>query len=320
MKPGIRKIKFRRRSRQRASALGEGAYGCVISPAYRSCGPVANRKFDSNYVAKYFGETDHAFQEIGEYRVMEQADPNGDFTIKLLEHCGSYTQVDKDVVAQNCSIVQNPVYKLIIEMGGDALSFYQLKAIDKEDAFKELLTVLLPIFRGLVTLKSQRVAHSDIKPANIVVKNDQAKLIDYGLTTTFDRILTEDFYKDTNYWFWPKDLAIMDSATPEEARDMFFDLQRKNLILNPFALSEREAAEVINYSRKNREKVAETWDTYNLGVAIFNYLGRNNFRGLGWSQWPTASRTLIGMMINPNVRSRSQPDKVLAWVKRYLRI
>ena len=311
-----RKIKFRR-SRQRASKLGEGAYGCVISPA-----TMCDGSENPDYVAKYFGDRVHAYKEIDEYMVMKRVDPNGDFSIRLKEHCGSnkITQNETDFVNQECSTVNNPSNKLIIEMGGDELSYYPLKSIDKEDAFKELLTVFLPIFEGLVTLKSQRVAHSDIKPANIVVKNDKAKLIDYGLATTFDKILTEDFYETTNYWFWPKDLAIMNSANPREARDMFFDRQVKKSILNPFALSEKEAAEIMNYGKKHREKVAETWDTYNLGVTIFYYLGNNNFRGMVFSQWPTASRTLIGMMVHPNVRSRSQPEKVLSWVKRYLRI
>lgn len=54
---------------------------------------------------------------------------------------------------------------------------------DKEFSEAEVLTILVPILKGVECLHFDNVLHRDIKPDNILMFDDSIKLTDFGVAT-----------------------------------------------------------------------------------------------------------------------------------------
>jgi hypothetical protein len=224
----LRASKTYRQSVQSFRVLGTGSSGCAISPA-NLCSSADQS--DNNLVAKYLSFAGIEKEELKAYRLISMADPEHEFTIRIKESC----ELDDDdlKISQaycgrnfNTSLQKtmagkkhNRPHKIIMEYAGRPITMVRQKPTFNED-FRELLNTLLPVFKGLVRLQHNGIAHADIKPENITVSEltQQAKLIDYGLTTSFKDLITNNFY-ETPYRYWPPEWRmLMGEQGVEDAR------------------------------------------------------------------------------------------------------
>ena len=230
--------------------LGTGSSGCAISPA-NLCSSADQS--DNNLVAKYLSFTNIEKEELKAYQLISMADPEHEFTIRIKEtcelndddvkisqeYCGRYfnTSLQKTMVSK-----KNRPHKIIMEYAGRPIVMIQQRPTFNED-FRELLNTLLPVFKGLVRLQQNGIAHADIKPENITVSEltRQAKLIDYGLTTSFKDLITNNVY-ETPYRYWPPEWRLLmgekgleDDRADEIARSLErkYDLNATDMFADP---------------------------------------------------------------------------------------
>ena len=67
-----------------------------------------------------------------------------------------------------------------------AMAFYEGQTLDKKISgtplsLPESLNIITQIAKGLEVAHAHKIVHRDIKPANIILKNDQAKILDFGI-------------------------------------------------------------------------------------------------------------------------------------------
>ena len=77
---------------------------------------------------------------------------------------------------------------------------------------KEIQTMTLDISRGLHFLHSNQIAHRDMKPSNILIKNGRAKLCDFGLSRRFCNELSRG--SDYMVTRWYRAPEIIDRKQP----------------------------------------------------------------------------------------------------------
>lgn len=197
--------------------LGTGATGCAISPAT----PCDNSKpLEEDMVVKYFSGLGYEEKDMEGYRLVSLADPNHEFTIRITHSCRMNND-DFVIANMHCgtgfgnSLIQtmskgkgNPA-KIVMDNAGKTVIMPRDKPTFTEN-FQSLLTILLPVLKGLVSLRNSKVIHADIKPLNITIseKTHRAKLIDYGLTTTHQDILRDNVY-ETLYRYWPPEWRML---------------------------------------------------------------------------------------------------------------
>lgn len=197
--------------------LGTGATGCAISPA-TACDN--SEQPEENMVVKYFSDLGYEKKDLEGYRLVSLADPNHDFTIRITHSCRMNN--DDFVIANtHCgtgfsnSLIQamgkgkGKPAKIVMENAGKPVTMPRDNPTFKQN-FQSLLTILLPVLKGLVSLRNSKVIHADIKPPNVTISEitHQAKLIDYGLTTTHQDILRDDVY-ETPYRYWPPEWRML---------------------------------------------------------------------------------------------------------------
>lgn len=309
--------------------LGSGAYGCVVAPA-NVCSSSNTVSPDSAYVAKYM--TEKASAEINAYNLIKKADPNGDFTILLKESCKMDSN-DNYIAQNSCGreFINNmkyndnnglPSYKLIIEKGEKAE--FSPQSTSEEDIFRELLEMMLPIFKGLVSMKNAAIIHADIKGENMVIKNNKFKLIDYGLTTTYSTITNNVLYFENEYRYWPRDLYMLWEKQNykrifDESRWNINSLKNYSRVIKDkeFDLSNADISVILSDIRKTFDHCLATFDVYGLGITIYEFMVLAT--NLNYSTMTSSpAKELIKMMATPKVYERATPEQVLQWVNNYL--
>lgn len=314
--------------------LGSGSYGCVVKPANLCSKPNNTISPDSNYVAKYMTEKGSFDKEIHGYDLMKKADPNGDFSIVLKEFCDMDVN-DRYIARNSCSpeFVNNmamnisnstPSYKMIIEKGENAV--FSPKGTIEEDIFRELLEMMLPIFKGLVSMKNAGIIHADIKGPNMVIKNNKFKLIDYGLMATYAVLSHTQFYFEIEaYRYWPREIHMIynkkfKGITYDEQFWNVDSLKNTSRVIDDkeFDLSKVDVGNILADMNNTYLHCLYTFDVYGLGITIYEFMV--SAANVSYSTMTSPAKELIKMMATPRVYERATPEQVLQWVNSYLGI
>lgn len=175
-----------------------GTYGCVMRPGV-SC--KLQKPNDMNTVSKLFKTTSSAKEEVAMHnKIIDQIDPNGDFTVKLVENCDIEKQLFPEKEIDRCKNfdysekTRKKMPQIVYEYGG-----FDLTNAARRFSFEEIFQAMKRAFKGLVIMESKQYAHVDIKPDNIVYNNETGKLsiIDFGLASKFNKL----YVKDNDYIF-----------------------------------------------------------------------------------------------------------------------
>ena len=206
--------------------IASGQYGCAFSPALPCDLPRPRKK----HVGKVFAKDREAIHEQNiQEHIIYKVDPTHTFTVGFLGNCTITELSDKDDHARCPHLWDNsPIrYKqLIYNYGGVSLDDL-LKRPKRSMSLKKILAAMLPIFKGVAKLNTMGYIHQDIKPANILVKDNKCYLIDFGICVSRNKIFTasNNHVLVHPYPFYPPEFKL---EAAKGSFDTFTKLVNKN--------------------------------------------------------------------------------------------
>lgn len=187
--------------------LASGTYGCAFAPQL-PC--KVSGKIPKNAVGKIFDDANAFKEEVRFNRLILKIDPTGYFTPRFYGTCVvNFAKVSEADESYKCDLYSQAIPKqTIMENGGVPLK----TAVSKHGIMIDTLIVAFyPLFVGLSMLLKRKVAHSDIKPSNMLynITTRRAVLIDFGLMTKITDIVKNDHGILTHtYLYYPPELKI----------------------------------------------------------------------------------------------------------------
>ncbi len=158
--------------------LGGGAFGDVYKAEKQSIGKV--------YAVKFL-------------KVSEE-----DVVLRELEHVSYFAAIDHPnlVTIEDVGVVLGVPYVLMGYAGEDTLARGMKRGdIDRES----MVRYFVQACRGVLALHDRRLAHFDLKPSNIFIKGDVARVGDYGLSKLLsDGRQTLSFGRGTPHYMAPE--------------------------------------------------------------------------------------------------------------------
>jgi len=164
----------------------------------------------------------------------------------------------------------------------------------------------------LKVLSDHKLVHMDCKLANIVYDVDKkiVKLIDFGLTTSFDEVY-KPVYKD-RYMYWPIEFIMYEQCADNKNCDATaiideFRSLLKNTIMEHRVKSVKIHSHKVLRSEENLAKI----DIYTLGITcVF-------IHSILQGTVPKSYETLILRMSAIDCRKRISIDDAIVYVKKY---
>lgn len=196
---------------KKSKHIGEGTYGCVYRPPLPCPNNFDNTSNTTPKVGKLF-KSQSGHQD--EYDIMKKAvqviNAENKFTTKVYGSCIVNASNVHDAL-KDCRFVSkakgkipDKIYQMVMEDGGTSL--YQIRI-----NFLELFKSMSPLFEAIVQLDKYKVAHSDIKPDNVVYNKITKRmlLIDFGLAETYSKIYEDDSsLHDSYYYYYPPEFKL----------------------------------------------------------------------------------------------------------------
>lgn len=187
--------------------LSQGSYGCVFYP-HLKCNN--NIKID-NAVGKIFKINNDAIEEKKLIQYINDIDPHSKWTIPY--HGSCYTNINNANSSDNISRCKHNI------KGNKEQLLFQHSGVDLTNIdfnnnilLDDLIFMLPPLLKGLMSLNQKKLIHCDIKPANILFDINLKKLyiIDFGLLTSYNDIVkrNKDYVLSFNYPYFPPEFKI----------------------------------------------------------------------------------------------------------------
>ena len=270
------KKRTRRERLRGGGVIGAGTYGCVFRPALKCAGSNTRK---NGYVSKV-GRDKNINDEWDNTYLQRAINSNSKYFIYPVERCNR-APLNASNQQEKCRI-KNPGEKILQLLDG-GINLYDI-AIPYENipAFFE---GFINIFDGISLLHSHKYAHRDIKLENMVGIREPSgaynlRLIDFGLSSTFEDLLY--FSTDSNYPYWSYEMRLLDSNyiyTQEDIKKFMKVLSYREfpdwLYKNPDGTSKltKEFVEdlkaKIQSSDKNKVDVIIASEVYALGRVLY---------------------------------------------------
>ena len=211
----------------------------------------------------------------------------------------------------------------------------QLK--DLHVSFTRLIKMIEPLFLGLKEMNKNKIVHNDIKPINIIHNEDSLKYIDFGLASKThnirhfrNRSLNESSTKRI-YIYYPLEYIylFMDKGQRQTELNMNIRYRRNyNILEYIYAMFNININDVCfsllnDIEHYKVSDVINKIDVYSLGISIAVLFYENNLSNVNNLGDPMINEffTLIGEMINPDLKKRLTPsesyEKFINFMKKY---
>ena len=285
--------------------IANGAHGCLVSPELLCKDESDNGISHSKRVSKIFREKNTWEDEISETSKIKEI-PNYDkYFIIPLKAC--VVHESQKSIWKKCEklIGEKPanekdLYQLVMRDGGISLYEY----INKIE-FKEWIQIFLKILKCLKVLALHKLVHMDIKLRNIVYDHitNSVRLIDFGLTTSFDEVYVS-VYK-SRYIYWPIEFVLYEQCGDIKSLNAEFT---RNIKYAPFVIRKDtpfHSRDVLK-SPKNLSKI----DIYSLGIECM--LTHSKIKG----DIPKSYTDLVNRMCALNCLERISIDDAIVCVKK----
>lgn len=270
--------------------IGEGTYGCVAKPSL-----TCNQKKPINYqnkVSKIMVKK-YAESEYEEMRDISSIPGIGKYIVPMPELCRPNDDSHFKEAMKSCenkkfkSTSRNNFRLLIFEDGGLNLKQFTtdiLPTLSTQDLCI-FLTKVTDLIEGLGFFNKNNIIHHDIKTRNIVYNIETAviKYIDFGLVYK-----KSDFIRD----------STNSTNTMAQSWDNF-PPEYKYANQDAFALN--KSAFTLSYI-PFIEKVAYTFDSYSLGIAMVTVM--NEINKYKWDVDLAQIQSFFEIMGNKNISSR----------------
>lgn len=213
--------------------VGQGTYGCGFAPALRCEGETVRKL---GLFTKLMDE-EEAEKERAKVKLIQPVDPDMKYILYPIEIC----KVNESLLGpqnpennvESCSLADYPD-----DLATARAVQYIDGGIDLEEIEVDASTILpifqsLPnLFLGLNKIHKAGLSHNDIKPANLVLKEQAggsfiARFIDIGFVHKMDDGIErgDDLPFDANYYPWPYEMrfsiAPLHKPTEKSVRDWY---------------------------------------------------------------------------------------------------
>ena len=208
---------------------------------------------------------------------------------------------------------------------------------DLRSRFKKLMIISESLFLGLKEMYKNKVVHNDIKPINIIYKDDCLKYIDFGLASKTNNIrhFRVRSINESNthriYIYYPLEyiFLFMDKGQRQTELNMNIRYRRNYNILEyiyvMFGLNINDVCFSLlkNIDDYNVSDVINKIDVYSLGISMAFLFYENNLSNIIGIGDPMINDffSLFGEMINPDLKQRLLPteayDKFISLMKKH---
>ena len=229
------------------------------------------------------------------------------------------------------------------EYGGETFKekfsemFQEVNEADLRLRFKRLMVIVEPLFLGIKEMYKSKIVHNDIKPINIIHKNDSLKYIDFGLASKVNNIRhfrvrsLNETSTDRIYIYYPLEYIFffMDKGQRHTELNMNIRYRRNyNILEYIYAMFGLNINDVCLSLLKNIEDynvtdVITKIDVYSLGMTLAVLFYENNLSNIMNLGDPMINDffSLFGEMINPDLKQRLLPteayDKFINLMKQH---
>jgi serine/threonine protein kinase len=113
----------------------------------------------------------------------------------------------------NCKL-----YQLVFEYAGICIN-----KIDYSITFKDFMYMIHKFYNGIKSLHQYNIVHRDIKPLNILIDNNNLKIIDFGISCDVSKVFSknEDYILSYMYMYNPPEFYILHLLYAELERSDF---------------------------------------------------------------------------------------------------
>lgn len=196
------RVSRNRRTLSGGEVIGVGSYGCVFSPPLPCKG---EERLSSEFVSKLM-ETKSAEEEMDEInkikKIVDKIPNNSKyFAISDTRICSLGGLTESDIKGKYCNIIRLKLLIRDVDKGydlddevkllqqknagisfGDYIAEGNIKNIQQMKRLFDNMNDLL--MKGIIPMNKLGLYHEDIKSDNVMVKDDQPRLIDWGLAVT----------------------------------------------------------------------------------------------------------------------------------------
>jgi serine/threonine protein kinase len=204
----------KKRKQHAGKVIGQGSYGCVLSPPLECEEPNLLQK---GYVSKFM-EVGEANSELKEFRTINKLDPTERYHLGKPIMCRPKNTVKNKNELKKCN--NNPKtaslnrYRiLLLKNGGTDLDKF-CQQLPKSVNSAQFWNSAQQIVTGLYFFEKKHICHHDIKPSNIVYSPITKKMvfIDFGLMNSFRKIIEEanrSLIHGRFHWSYPLDYLLL---------------------------------------------------------------------------------------------------------------
>lgn len=302
------------------SVLGEGSFGCVLTPPAPCTTKKRRISGTKSEVGKIFTDKADFKKELMTAKLVAKIDPSGQNLLTPSEYCEtSVASIADPSLTWRCEALRDmpaplksPLYQLMMPYGGERLEDYVKR---HNMTHMQFLGLMMPIMEALVQMQKDKYCHQDIKVSNILVTpQHKAILIDYSLMVKY-----KDVYKSQKNRHYLRHTYL--SYPPEYKSFYYKDLPPQQIKAQIIANVERYqdrfrkawAREKQWIYNTNLTKFANVIDVYSLGT-VFVRLD-------GYLQKERGSKEvtkLVDDMIAINPAKRVTPVQLLQRAKNML--
>lgn len=218
--------------------IASGSYGEVYSPPIKCEDKSLTKvKRNENNVGKVFLETKH-FDE--EFNVMSKIPKEFEPFAIFNKYACNINNPSKRDTSDNGLHAQKGMMQIVYPNGGSSLLQLLNEKADTSEVNRikwcvKIFKAFEPIIKGLEMMKSHKILHNDIKPANIVISSKNgAKLIDWGMAFSYNTIVDKQimpFFFKATYPYYPIDYRVMTTVMDKRkiTKDEILHIMTSNL-------------------------------------------------------------------------------------------
>lgn len=294
--------------------IGEGNYGCVMTPPSGDC----KKSGDKNFVVKILAHKDD--KEIQNLRRLQRTLKKDDFKYILIPI--SECKVKRsEVPSYMCQSTMGKIgddsrrtlNAVVISRGVETLTTHIMRS-----GFVASIDKFFDVLRAIAILEKYKFTHGDIKPNNIMItKDNTAALIDFGLMKT-DYEYFKSFQESKYcYWLYPPETIHLNKANRESGVDVmtdlyFFGIERFKPYLIPILNNLGITRGRINTIMKQTKISQDSWkklDVYSLGIMMITMA--HHTMEMDSLLKNKKMKSVLMKMIHPDPNKRSCASEIL---------